>query len=389
MDESAVFDSVVEDALRLARRRWLLVVLVLLVGPAVGLVLATRSPSIEGTRKIEFSDTRTLAGLLGVTPATVDLDRAVAGIRDSMENADVAGSVRADASANAVRLTIVGDSSDEVEAQLDDFEAELVASVDGALRPQLETAVTAARQRVRVLEDVEATFEEASSDDVEVQRSRAELLVQLADARSRVSDVETYRSSVLGALFTSDETVFEDAGSLLVPPVVGGLVSMVLLSAGLGLVVVFDPRIRRRLQIERIAPRAVVLGVTPAGESSQDAAAELAAALDAFAESADLPDGHALGVLGLARDEDAETVIGLHELGGGQTRLSAAPGSRPPHRTSPRAPLVLVARFGQTTENELSSALAAHRAGGFDPLGVVLVGVPRRDLDWAGVSARN
>lgn len=388
MTESAIYDSVLEDALRLARRRWHLLVVVMVLGALLGAVLTLRTSSVEGSRRIQFADTPALAGLLGVPPVEVDLPRIVASLRDALDAADVSGSVRADPSTGTLEITITGDDAEGVTDDLDHWQSDALARIDATLRPQLDDAVVAAEQRVLSLETTIADLGDAG-DDPDVERTRAELLVALSEARSELDNLQSYRSAVFDRLTDTVTTEINEGGGVARGVAVGALVALVLLAVGLGLHVVFDPHIRRRLQIEKVAPTAVALGVAPdPDEAGDEECGAVAAAIDALASSAGVPEDGAVPVVGMGEHEAATAAVALYERGGGRRRLSMVEHGLPPGPGEP-GPVVVAARFGRSTENQLSSALATLRAAGFDRLGVLLVGVPRRELDWAGVSARN
>jgi Mrp family chromosome partitioning ATPase len=78
----------------------------------------------------------------------------------------------------------------------------------------------------------------------------------------------------------------------------------------------------------------------------------------------------------------------LTEIDGVDTVISASPAASATTELSDGKAIgyLIVVQWGKTSHEQLSSALAALRASNPAALGMVLEGVPRADLDWAGVS---
>lgn len=396
-----MYDSISSNLWRRLRRRWAVLLGGAVVGALLGLAFANAGSGNETARfNFRFASLADAAGVLKLdrvtdvdvttiaSQARLDYDLTPAGER-------LATTFSANKGANTVSVTVRGASRDEVLAAADQLEQTMVELAVTPRVAQTELAVstvdsdiTAIRQQIS---DIDAAVDQLSPDDV----SRPALLLQrieadrdLADATSRRSSVVALGHYISDSLITRSAVSFGEAPSNFAPLVVGAAVMVILVVVAFLVMVLTDRKVRRRMHLEDAAPEATVLGVLARLSALSDGErAGLVTASREFARR----HGVARLVLSDAGRGGTPSELGsvLAPLAGEvEVIVSDLPAaSAPALLSSAGSGCIVVVRWGKTTQDQLSSAFASIRSAGSPAVGLVLEGVPRSELDWAGVSA--
>ena len=249
-------------------------------------------------------------------------------------------------------------AADALKAQHDTFEARLGAldqELAGLTKDQTSLADAYRAERLRALTDLA---------EIDMKQSSVTQYVRAATSSVRVA-------SRTAPSRTSSSTGF------VVGAVGGGLVAAALIL----LLTLFDRSVRSRRDVERVCS-VPVLGLLSASADHSESVAAVAA----LAASAR---GRSVTTVGLLPDRTRSTDAGLLQsivdLAGDDGELTVA--SLAGFRESPdaafdseKSALVLVATWGRTDERDLASVCRALAVADRAPAGVLLVGVPRRQV---------
>lgn len=395
MDNDDVYDSITSGALRMARRRWYLIVLGAIVGLAAGIAIQALSPAVTGTQTVRFAPIPDEGRTENDSTRSNQTDAAILAKRldVAVENLELPDGTEVtalgDADTAILRATATGPDTQSVQSALAEATAlagELAVAEAAATYVSdievLERSLEAARARSAETEQAltegraqqldPSTLNLLVSEQIESAGRQAELELELATAQARLQLIES-------TLVDIDDPVISSSGMSPVQPaifaVLGALVAfgcMVVLQA-------LDGRIRRRLQIERDAPSVAVLG-TLARQASPAARAEFAKSAQRHFERRGLT-RILLVPLADGPTRQVEELIDLPSVTTTEPALAEGYGS-------PEVGLLYIAPFGKATLDQLRADASAALAGGVPEVLVVLVDVPAADLAWAGASAR-
>ncbi|MGB0112660.1 MAG: hypothetical protein WBP59_05525 [Ilumatobacteraceae bacterium] len=386
-----MYDSITSHLTRLARRSWLIVVIALVIGGVLGGLYANRRQSWTGTSTIQVADVSTTASLLGlggdqglgVTTSMRPLAIRSAEDFDSTAT-DTVVVATPDEAASVIVATATGPDAASVEAALADFEAIVERR---ATDPRLEETDAALRANATTLElfrsDLQALDEQLlalAPDDparASIAESRIELQSDIRALESSGQSLLEYRALLESNLVATIGTTIDGPGSIITSVIVGIVAMGILLTiVGAGLVIT-DQKVRRRLQLERIVPGVPILGVLGATTQDGEAEREAARSIERFSGGSD-----SVALAALTGSDSASTIASMQPL---TTCTLRHLGDE---QISDDAPFLVIASWGQSTENELAARVAALETVGDGRVGILIVGVPARDLDWAGATGR-
>lgn len=382
-----MYDSITSHLVRLARRSWLIIVLALAIGAVLGGLVAERRQSWTGTATIQVTDVSTAVSLLGLTSieTTTGLRPIVVRSAEEFQSTATDTTITAtqDEEASVIVAVATGPDSASIESALNDFEAIVerqatdprVVEADAALRAN-EATLQLYESDLAAVEEQLATLDAGDPERLSLVESRTGVQTDIRLLESTIEALRQYRSILESPLVVTIGSSTNGPSSVARSAIVGVLAMGVILTIVGAALVITDQKIRRRLQVERILPGIPILGVLSKGTGQTDERREAARSIDRFVESA-----------------GADTVI-VVELDG----ALAAPELRPLATSTlvehdgdadvPDAPVVVVAAWGRSTENEVTSKVASLETAGNGCIALIIAGVPPRDLDWAGATGR-
>lgn len=390
-----VYDSITSGALRMARRHWYLIVVAAVVGLLAGFAL--RGPSTWTAD----ADVRILFESVAPNPVE-DPDRVlvdpnsvalrVQEASDEMSMPDDSGfSVVGDSAAGSLQFTATGPTEEAAMAALDSATSYTEALVVRELGSNTRTTITAletlkegdeARLEAadqRLSELAAAGVSPGPSDPAVLERTAAADALaatnsELQQARSRLDALADTSVGVSAA------DVEQDPSTPLIP------FALAVLGAGAAFAVLLvvqavDGRIRRRIHLERSAPRGRVVGVL-ANKPTEGDLAVLGRAASHFVTTNSLDRLLVVSMGAPVPDNAVEAVANSCDCAVESVSLSGAQREL----GAPRVGLLLCVAFGRVTEDQLRSAVAASLTAGNDAVAVALTGVPARDRPWASAS---
>lgn len=392
-----IYDSVTGGALRMARRHWYVMAVAAALGLAAGVFLSSGKATYqaEGTARILFD---------AVTPKVADSDEfrptldpvALASrVFESTDEADLPDAtsfaITGDATAGSLMISVSGESEDSTGEAFDKVVATATEIATDEVTQSVRSRITALEQlaadgQARLdkldgqLEDMSANgVTPAASNPVVLQRmaaadALATVNLDLAAARSQLDTLSTQ-------LVTADDVEVEPSDSGLVLPV-ALMVLGALMAFGVLLVIqAVDGRLRRRIQIERDAPRTEMLGVV-ARKPSGAQLSVLGRTMSRFASAGGLGRVILVPLKGdvpeplLAALQDSQDVV-VEAADFEQASRAYGDDS---------VGIVFVVPFGAVPREQLQGAVADAATAGSGNLATVLVGVPEADHAWAAVS---
>jgi hypothetical protein len=357
----------------------------------LGGAYATRRQSTTGTAIIQVADVSSAANILDIG-VDDSIDVRLVAIRASEDYDTTHSSIAVSASPDAVANVIiaVGSGSNEaaIRSALSDFEQSVTQR---AIEPRLQEVNAAVAAQEATLAGFNEDLEAIDQQIAELTRndpardflivSRVQLQGDARDLEASLDSLEQYENFLETGLVSTIGLTIQEPGSVIANVLVGILIMAILLIVIGYIVVILDNKVRRRLQLERIAPGVPVLGVLPNRiDTALPEVGTTRQSLEYFAREANV-DG--LAIIELSRPSDRDLVAELHARSDSGSELARDRSDQP---LAIHAAYVLVARWGQTTEDQIASTVASLEASAPGRVGVILVGVPRRDLDWAGAS---
>lgn len=380
----------------LLRRRWYIVIAMLLLGAVTARVISDTEVSSAEILHVESVADRSLALGLVAFPeapsATVAL-QAQADLSAAPDKSGITGTISWDEAARSITISITGSSVDLVAAAAHRIGTEVSERIEKLVADQIAVALADADTQVTQLEDAATAIEKFVDGLAPTDTTRSVLLATAADLRSDGARAAARRTS-LGSMQSVVSSLIESNGAIVTTSepgfttyAAGALAAGALLVLGACGWVLADRRIRRRVHLDRAAPGVRDLGLVGTmspGFNHIDVA--VLASVKSF-----------------ARDAGATTII-LFGVPRGSAAVSALADALQPNvdfrveaTVEPAAGAVrddlhesvgyvAVVRWGKTTEGQLSAAVAdIHSVGGL-PLAVLLIGVPGRERSWAGAS---
>ena len=392
-----MYDSLTSNVARLLRRRWYLVAAALVLGAIAGFALtATSGSDVSGRLDVRFAPPYDLVAIADSDRA-IDVDVATVASQSTVDydadidNVEFTATFVPNAAARSIRVTVVGGTNDAVARELDVVVDDVSTLVLQPRLTQIDLAVGATDEQIAALQDRSDALADSIAalplDDL----VRPTLLAQqtqvdsdLTDARISRSNLVVYRSYVADDLISQGDTVFTTVSPGITSVIIGVFLGGMFVLAVAFVVVLVDRRLRRRMQIERSAPSAEVVAVAPGravmGAPDREA---FVLSVNAFVERhglvrlvvAGLSDGVS-DVEDLLGDVAAADVVFAEEL-------APLAGERDVDGTG----YLIIVGWGRSTDLQLAAAVASLHSIGDAPIAVAMLGVPRRDLDWAGVGA--
>ena len=324
-------------------------------------------------------DTATVA-----SQAAVDFDADV-------DNVDFTATFVPNAAARSVRVTVVGDTDAAVVQELDAVTGDLSKMVLQPRLAQIDLAIGANDEQIAALQDRSDALADSIAalplDDLvrpTLLAQRAQVDSDLTDAVISRSNLAAYRSYVADDLISTGDAVFSTVSPGLTSVIIGVFIAGVLVLAVAFIFVLVDRRLRRRMQIERSAPSAEVVAVAPSRASMGTADREaFALAVNAFVERHGL---NRLVVAGLSEGVgDVEGLLG--SVGEADVVFADEFAPLAGERNVAGTGYLIIVGWGRSTDLQLAAAVASLHSIGDAAIAVAMLGVPRRDLDWAGVGA--
>lgn len=379
----------------LLRRRWYIVVAVVLLGAlAAGLLSHTEVASRETLRVTSVADQALALGLKDYpeVPAESAALQAQADLNRSPENGNT-GTIVWDPTARSITISLTGDSVETMEATANRLSTELTERLQQLVEDQIDVAVVDAEAQMQVLDDAAAAAETTASELLPSDPTGSVLLATASDLRSESAKASARRSSlasmksIVPSLVESTGAAIDTSEPGFTTYLTGALVAGALSVLGACGWVLADRRVRRRLHLERAAPGVRDLGLVGSlapGRIHIDLA--VVASVKSFARDSDVT---ALVLFGVPSDDSMVSALADALQANVDFRVAASgePAANSIHDGSAEAVgYVAVVRWGKTTESQLSAAVADIRSVGGLPLAVILVGVPKRERTWAGAS---
>lgn len=369
-------------------------VLALLLGGIGGLAYSDRRSGWTATEVLQVNEVANAAALLGIGVVDeTDVRRLAIQAREDYANDELSASVgistRAQPAGDVVEVTARGTSSESVLGALDLFRQFLTSN---ALEPRLTEIDGALRASENLRQDQQATLDDIDAELAGLDPDdpiRDILIVERVSAHNslnsidgRIDSLEEYRTFVSESLIESISLETEEPGSTWTGAFVGVVFGAFLVAAGFGLFALFDHRVRRRLQIERVAPGVRVLGLLPRGGGQH--AYAVARAVDRFVKDSGSTAAVLVGVGGDPGERDVAELLAGHITG---IDLRSADGSIATALQQEDAAPILVVRSGASQEDDVAATAASLEAGGDAPVAAILVDVPPSEFAWASLGS--
>lgn len=396
--EQPVYDSITAGALRMARRHWYVVVAAAALGVAAGLLLTSQGNTwtAEASVRIRFDSVKSQSPTKDTDRSTVDPLSIARRADDSKGDvvslpSGVGVDITGDTIAGSITIEATGPTEQAVSQAADSvavLTSELIIDEATALTETkvagLEQHVAGSTERLRVADERLAARQAAGespgpTDPVVLERIAA------ADALATASSELEQARSELGALAEgtvamSETTASESDSSLLLPAALGTLGAAAAFAVLL-VIQALDGRIRRRIQLERSAPRAKVLGVLPKTPSDGQLAL-LRHVVEKFVAESGL---QRLLVSRLRGTVDEEIARALGEEVGCPVE-SVEPTAVLGELGTPGLGVVFAVPFGRVPDDLVQSTVSDAFAAGTTAVALILTDVPSADRAWASVS---
>jgi hypothetical protein len=395
-----MYDTMSSNLLRLARRRWYVPAGTVIVGILIALGATSVDRRWTGDERVLFQPASSAAGLLGIQGVTnVDTRQVAILVIDAFEQTPLSDEVRisaiADTVGNLIHVAARGPNESRVSEALAFANETVHSAIVLPLLEQVDAAMATQKASIaeyeKRLEDLDSQLEVLEADATGrelVLVDRLNLSAQTTDAQQRLSTLDAYRSFVSDRLVTITDAEPQRSSasrSAVMVGVVGGAVTgfLILLT-----IVLTDRRVRRRIHLERAAPFCPVVGVLPAtGAQPAELGTILTRTVSGIARVHGL---RTLCVVGLGDPSSEQRIIELIKLDADDLQIIAGAGSYTSLSASQLADslVILVARWGITREDDVASAATALADSGVS-VATALVEVPRQDLSWANLTARD
>ena len=389
-----MYDSISSNVWRMGRRRWYVIVLCALLGAGAGLALGSSGGGdISGRFDIRVASLGDLASILDIDKEDdVSLTQIAAQAAIDFELSDANDNVTAtflgNEEARVLRVTVVGDTAADVDAAATAINGSVTSLVVAPRLDQVEVATGSRDSQIDIFkaqrDQLDASIDALAVDDPlrpTLLLQRSEIDREIASAGVDRANLVSYGDFVESNLLATDATKYTNLRQGPIAIIVGAIVGVILALLGMVVAVLLDRRVRRRIHIEEAAPTAEVLTVTTSvGSMTSPEQDTFRAAVDSFVERHMLAK---LVVVVPSTGSDLRDLLGERE-GCVMTFTDVAlPDSSGPRPTG----YLLVARWGRSSHDQVSAAVASLGSAGTVAISAVLVDVPRPDLDWAGVSS--
>ena len=389
-------DSLFGGVIRLLRRRWYVAAAVLVLG-ILG-ARAAASTDVVSSEILHVASVEDAAKTLDLKDVP---DAAVAAValqapenfKRSPEFAGLAATFLWDLQGRSLTITVTGSSVDAVRdgaSRLHDvIQSAIQQPVDAALALAVKDQTSQADQLNAAATAIDQTVQGLAADDPTksaLLSKAADLRADAAKATNRGGSLESLREFV-PSLVTAEKPTLVTSSAGTTTYAAGILAAAALWVLGACGWVVADRRIRRRIHIERAAPGVRSLGlVGPLVSGAPHVDSVVVASLNAFVRDAGINSvvlfavpntGQSIELLAAALQEQTAFPVAASDQTAAETiRLDL----------SESVGYVAVVRWGKTTEDQLSSSIADVRSVGGLPIATVLIDVPERERDWAGVT---
>jgi hypothetical protein len=389
-------DSLSGNVVRLLRRHWYVVVAALVFG-ALG-ARALGSTDVVSTEILHVASVEDAAKTLDLkdvpdAPVNAAALQAPENFKRQPDFAGLAATFHWDEAARSLTITVTGSSADAVRTSAAKLRDMIVNSILQPVDSSLTLAVTdqgnQATQLNTAAAAIDKTVDQLSADDP----TRSALLSRATDLRTdaaaaaiRGASLESLRTS-LPSLVTAEKPILASSSPGITTYVAGILVAGALVVLAACAWVLADRRIRRRIHIERAAPGVRSLGlVGPLDPAARQVDSVIVASINAFLRESG---GTSVVFFGVPTADPSISV--LAEVLQEHVKLPLVVSNQSAAQTVRQDPsesiaYVAVVRWGKTTEDQLSSAIADVRSVGGLAIATILTGVPDRERSWAGAT---
>jgi len=395
-----IYDSLIAAMWRLVKRRWYVFAAIIALSILASYVLSgSSSHSVE--QSVQIGSIEDAGSLLdaGDVPE-VDVLRlsqqAQLDFDQSELNNEVAATYSANTTARTVTVRISGSSQEAVNTALLELNGRFAVIASGPITAQIDAGIGNADSSIASLQAAtDDALEQIQIQELD-QAALAVLIGEVSALRSDVSDANERRGVLVGLrdyvddgfLIFGSSSVSESARGkvIYIAGAIAGITIALLAAAAWVLV---DHRVRRVVHLERAAPGTPILGLVSKvrGKVSTSLDSSLRAAARSFVVDHELNSVTVFGIsgssgvdaLGGALQEDVDVPVNIS--------TSDSAGSVALDHDE-KVGYVAVARWGSTTEEQVSAAVGDIRRAGSAPIGLVLMDTPDRDRDWVAAGNR-
>lgn len=391
------YDSLVASMWRLVKRRWYVFVVALVFGGVLAHLTST-STSYNVEQNVRIGSLADASFLLdagegeGEVP-DVDVLRLAQQAQLDFEQSElddtVAATYTANSTARTITLRVSGPTEQAADEALIELDGRFTSVANGALLAQIGAGIDNAEATIESLDaNADALIEQIGDSDID-QTTLAVLVGELssvrgetAEARNRQRGLQSLNDYVENSLVIFGSSSADEGSRGLT-----GYAAGVLGAGALGLLaaagwVLSDRRVRRLVHLERAAPGTPVLGFVDA--SSADAVDEsIKAAARCFVHDHQLDRLVVFGLrgartveaLGRAIEIAVDVPVEVSTASSAGVVAAEAGGS---------VGYVGIARWGSTTEDQVSTAVGDVARAGDAPISIILADIPGRERDWVG-----
>lgn len=390
------FDSISSGALRMALRRWYIIVLAVVVGGLAIFLLSDRSTHYVAVQSSRMVNLSAATGFLEQPLAQTDINatarRAATTHTDDEFGDDISWSVVGDnlagtleMSASAATETAALEALEEVRETVQGMIVEdAVLSVSSTVL-SIEAEAALVEGRIAELDEAISLVESGLSGATLI-GERSTLSAELGALRSDLVRVENYLQLLNEQLFVdNDPTVSSETGSITTVAIAGIGIAMVSLIA-CALLVALDGRLRRRIQVQHFVPEVTTISVLPRHETDHDIVATQRAIIEFLSLHVDEPAQENRTALlqpisGITTDLHRKIIQNLEVAGVTVDLLDDARASAQYGQAT--TTVIYFIEFGDTTHNQLSGLATQTFMAGNDDVGIIMTSVPKQDFAWA------
>jgi hypothetical protein len=344
-----------------------------------GYYSVTTHESYTGVIKIEFSP----VAREGQTVIAVDVANEAVRL-----NHEVAGDERvygpvvvfeADPISSALSIIGTGDRTD-VEALLGSIVVEISNEIAVDQVEIIENEVryleVSKESNIGMIENLDAVS--TSSSDLLLNSQRLHLIDKVLELEVSINDLLRAREDIYVMQTIGELIIVSNPLSplrIIIWPIIIAILTFIIILY----CVIFDGRIRRRYDVEKVIDNVDVISVLP-NKANNSELTVFTNSVNYFSDINDLQKikfrnlGKCKNIDIKMRSTDKNILI--------PTSFDADPIFLPSKGTG----LILLFEFSKITQEELLSEISNLRFAGQEKIGLVLFGVPRADIDWASVS---
>jgi hypothetical protein len=376
-----VYDSVILGVYKRVRRQWLVVSIFLVAGMLFGYYNATTDESYTGVIKIEFAPvTRG-----GQVVALVDIKNEVALLNHEVEMEErVYGTVvafEADLVSSTLKIVGTGDRAN-LEALLSSIASEIgneiVIKQVELIENETQYLEGAREFNVKLINDIEADPD--ASNDSFLTNQHHDLVANLLEIELAINDLLEMREDVYIMQAASELIIASNSlnpFSVIIWPAIIAILTFIFALYS----EIFDGRIRRRYDVEKVIDNVDVISVLPNNVNSS----ETVVFSDSVNHFSTINNLQKLKFRNLGNSKKIDIGVCLSDESISiPTSFDMGPVFSPSKGTG----LILLLESSKITQGELLSEISNLRFAGQEKIGIVLFGVPRADIDWASVSLR-